>query len=145
MKSFLFGLTTFCITVSCFADVHKFKGSDGSALLTNRKPEIRSGVKAKTATAADLKPSSESKLDDNVNYTYQDTKKIVPTTETVKLGERDVYRHGWCKINNSIVPCYNYEKTLPATSYQIESSKSVTVSPEKVLQESIKNISEKEK
>lgn len=145
MKSILLGLATICITVSCFADVHKFKGSDGSALLTNRKPEIRSGVNARTATTADLKPSSESKLDDNVNYVYEGTKKIVPTTETVKLGARDVYRRGWCKINNSIVPCYNYEKTLPATSFQIETSKSVAVTPEKVLQESIKNTSKKEK
>ena len=142
MRNISIGLIIVFFFTPCLADVHKFRGSDGSALLTNRQPEIRSGVEPNKAKINDLKPSSKSSSNNDVEYSYDGTKKFVPTTETVKVGARDVYRKGWCKINNSIVPCYNYEKTLPATSFQVESSKAVEVNPEKVLQDSINNSSE---
>lgn len=139
MKKVLFSIIVIGSFTNCFADVHKFKGSDGSALLTNRQPVVRVGVESTKATIQDLQPSTKFQSNTDVEYSYEGTKKIVPITETVKVGTRDLYRKGLCKINNSIVPCYNYEKTLPATSYQIESSKSVTVNPKTVLDQRLNN------
>ncbi len=141
MKSLLVLFVFIFISIPCYADVHKFKGSDGSTLLTNRQPTIHSGVALSNATTHDLQPNSKSQIDNQINYSYEGTKKYIPTKEIVKVGTRDVYKQGLCKINNSIVPCYNYEKTLPATSFQVDSSKSIEVSPDEVLQESIKSLS----
>ncbi|WP_448761339.1 hypothetical protein [Acinetobacter tandoii] len=139
MKKLLLSISLFfCVSVA-YADVHKFTGSDGSALLTNRKPQIRKDILPATATVKDLIPNASSSKNDGIEYTYQGSQKIVPTVETVHLGARDVYKQGWCKMNNMIVPCYGYERTLPATSFKVDSTKTIDINPNTVLRESIED------
>lgn len=140
MKKLLLSIFLLFFISAGYADVHKFIGSDGSALLTNKKPQIRKDVLPTTATKKDLVPDTSLSKSEGVEYTYQGTKKIIPTVETVHISARDIYRQGWCKINNTIVPCYNYEKTLPPTSFKVDSSKAIDVNPNIVLKEAIKDI-----
>jgi len=140
VEKLLLSIFLFFFVSVVHADVHKFIGTDGSALLTNRKPQIRTGVSPTDATVRDLVPDFTSQKNERVEYTYQGTKKSVPTVETVHLGARSVYKQGWCKINNTIIPCYSYEKTLPATSFKVDSSKEIKVNPNTILREAVKDI-----
>lgn len=140
MRKILLSIIVLGFISSCWADVHKFRGSDGSALLTNRKPQIRKDVLPSVATEKDLVLNVSSPQSEGVEYTYQGSKKIIPTVETVRISARDVYKQGWCKINNSIVPCYNYEKTLPATSFKVKGSKAIEANPNAVLREAVEDV-----
>ena len=137
MRKILLSIIVLGFTSSCWADVHKFKGSDGSALLTNKQPKINKDIDPKVATLKDLKPDLQSKSE--VEYTYDSTSTSVAIQEKINVPVRQVYKPTLCKIQNALVPCYKYSKTLPATSYTVPGLKSVNVNPEKVLQESIKN------
>ena len=94
--------------------VYKYKDKKNSSVLLSNKPVIN-------------------KQDD---LALVKAEKIIPTTETVHVPARDVYKLGWCKINSSLVPCYNYQNTAPAYSYKEPSTKAIPLN-EKQIQESI--------
>lgn len=119
------------------AQVHKYKGSDGSALLSNKSPVVNPKVsKIDGITTKDLKPQNYKQLESqNVEYTYQGTTQSTVTTEKLHVEARDVYKAGLCKMGNVIVPCYGYDKTLPAATYTVPVSKTVNVDSKEVLKE----------
>lgn len=137
MKKIILGVGLIGIYSAGFCNVHKFNGSDGSALLTNRQPIINKNIDPKAATLKDLKPDLQSEI--NVEYTYESSSTSVAIQEKVNVPVRQLYKASLCKINTVIVPCYTYSKTLPATSYTVPSTRSINVDPKKVLQESITN------
>ena len=85
MRNILIGLIIVFFFTPCLADVHKFRGSDGSALLTNRKPQIRKDVLPSVATEKDLVLNVSSPQSEGVEYTYQGSKKLYQQLKRFEL------------------------------------------------------------
>lgn len=140
-------LNTLCIGIFLIshsnAQVHKYSGSDGSVLLSNKSPVIKSNVSQSKATAKDLKPENYEKLESqNIEYTYQGTTQSIATTEKLHVAASDVYKPSLCKVKDVIIPCYSYDKTVPAATYNVPSSKMVKVDSNEVLKEAQNKVSE---
>lgn len=132
-------LVSSLVTLQAYADVHKFKGADGSALLSNRTPVVSSAINKSDATISDLKPHNYEQTNNanGTEYIYQGTSKAVTTNEKVHIGAQDRYKAGYCKMGNVIVLCYQYDKTLPATTVVLPNTKLVNVDSQKVIKEAL--------
>lgn len=115
--------------------LHIFKDGNGNTLLSNVAPSIATAAKNKSSPQISDLVAGEL---ENESYHYVKTEDIVPIKKRVKAPAKDLYKLNMCKLNDAYVPCYKYAKTIPAKTYYEDSSKSVRVNPQIILDDAKK-------